>query len=338
MRIGLTYDLKEEYLRRGLDAEEAAEFDSPETIDAIESALTAQGHETDRIGGLFALAARLVAGDRWDLVFNIAEGLDGIGREAQVPALLDAYRIPYTFSDPLVLTLCLHKGLCKTVVRDMGVPTSSFAVLDRVPEGAIASLDFPLFVKPVAEGSSKGIGARSRVDTAGELRGVCADLLVRFRQPVLVESFLPGREFTVGILGTGRDATAIGVLEVMLHAGPETSAYSYSNKLEYESRVRYALADDATANEARELALLTWRGLGCRDAGRIDLRCDASGRPLFLEVNPLAGLHPVHSDLIILGALCGISHAEIIARIVESARSRIGTGEVVSGVAGHVAS
>lgn len=335
MRIGLTYDLKDDYLRRGLNEEEAAEFDSPETIDAIASALTALGHEADRIGGVHSLARRLVAGDRWDLVFNIAEGLYGFGREAQVPALLDAYRLPYTFSDPLVLALCLHKGICKTVVAGLGVPTPRFAVLERVPEGNVPSLDFPLFVKPVAEGSSKGIDAHSRVDNVEELRAECADLLAKFHEPVLVESYLPGREFTVGILGTGAAATAIGVLEVM-QVWPD-SAYSYANKQEYESRVRYRLADDPPAIEARELALSAWRGLGCRDAGRIDFRCDASGRPSLLEVNPLAGLHPVHSDLIILGRLCGLSHADIIGRIVESALGRMGRDGLVSGVRENVA-
>lgn len=337
MRIGLTFDLKEDYLRRGLNEEEAAEFDSPETIDAIESVLVALGHETDRIGGIHALTRRLAANDRWDLVFNIAEGLTGLGREAQVPALLDAFRIPYTFSDPLVLALSLHKGLCKTVVQRLGVPTPSYVVLDAAPHGNLPGLEYPLFVKPVAEGSSKGIGDRSVVHNAEELRAVCADLITKFREPVLVESYLPGREFTVGILGTGTAASAIGVLEVILREEWPESAYSYANKQEYENRVRYRLADDPPAIEARELALSAWRGLGCRDAGRIDFRCDASGRPSFLEVNPLAGLHPIHSDLIILGRLRGIPHAEIIGRIVESALGRLGK-DFVSGVGSHVAS
>ena len=150
MKIGITYDLRNDYLAEGYGEEETAEFDHPKTIAAIEAALRDLGYETDRIGHIRALAKRLVAGQRWDLVFNIAEGLRGFGREAQVPALLDAYDIPYTFSDPLVLTLTLHKGMMKRVIRDLGIPTPAFAVVESPEEIAGVRLPFPLFVKPIA--------------------------------------------------------------------------------------------------------------------------------------------------------------------------------------------
>ncbi|MEK7244000.1 MAG: D-alanine--D-alanine ligase, partial [Thermodesulfobacteriota bacterium] len=156
MKIGITYDLRDDYIAEGYTEEETAEFDHPRTIDAIEEALRDLGYETDRIGHLRALTRRLVAGDRWDLVFNIAEGLRGFGREAQVPALLDAWEIPYTFSDPLVLSLTLHKGLTKRVIRDFGIPTPDFAVVETPEEIAAMALPFPLFAKPVAEGTGKG--------------------------------------------------------------------------------------------------------------------------------------------------------------------------------------
>ncbi|MBE0557918.1 MAG: D-alanine--D-alanine ligase, partial [Proteobacteria bacterium] len=130
MKIGMTYDLRDDYLAEGYGEEETAEFDHPKTIAAIEEALNDLDYETDRIGHIRALAMRLVAGERWDLVFNIAEGLRGFGREAQVPALLDAYDIPYTFSDPLLLTLTLHKGMTKRVIRDLRIPTPAFAVIE----------------------------------------------------------------------------------------------------------------------------------------------------------------------------------------------------------------
>ena len=122
MKIGLTYDLRSEYLKMGYSELETAEFDRDDTIEAIESTLHELGYETERIGHAKQLAKALTTGKRWDLVFNIAEGLHGIGREAQVPALLDLYEIPYTFSDPLVMSLTLHKGLTKRVLRDAGVP------------------------------------------------------------------------------------------------------------------------------------------------------------------------------------------------------------------------
>jgi len=323
MRIGLTYDLRSEYLAEGYSLEETAEFDRPDTIDAIEGALRSLGHDTDRIGHVRSLAARLASGDRWDLVFNIAEGLFGIGREAQVPALLDAYDIPYTFSDPLVLSLTLHKGMTKRVIRDLGIPTPDFAVVERESDLDGIRLPYPLFAKPVAEGTGKGIGPASKVTGPEGLRTVCRDLLARHRQPVLVETYLPGREFTVGIVGTGDAAESLGVIEVVLLSNAENHAYSYENKEKCEECVEYVLAEDEEAREAEAVALAAWRGLGCRDGGRVDLRSDERGRPSFIEVNPLAGLHPAHSDLPILCNLRGIPYLDLIRRIMDSALERV---------------
>jgi D-alanine-D-alanine ligase len=326
MRIGITFDLREQYLEQGFGEEETAEFDRPDTIEAIERTLQDLGHETDRIGNLPALASRLVNGQRWDLVFNIAEGMNGFGREAQVPCLLDAYGIPYTFSDPLVLSLTLHKGMAKHVVRDLGIPTADFAVVASEEDLRRIALPFPLFAKPVAEGTGKGISAASRVRDAAELETVCRDLLARFRQPVLVETYLPGRELTVGIVGCGKEAQCLGVLEVFLKEGAEQNAYSYVNKEECEERVEYRLAKDPLAVRAADIALAAYRGLGCRDAARVDLRANAAGVPNFLEVNPLPGLHPHHSDLPILCTLAGISYKDLLSRIVRSACARQNLG------------
>jgi D-alanine-D-alanine ligase len=324
MKVGLTYDLRDEYRAEGYSEDAVAEFDRADTIEHLEGALRELGYLTDRIGHVRSLARRLVAGDRWDIVFNIAEGLAGFGREAQVPALLDAWGIPYTFSDPLVLCLTLHKGMTKRVIRDLGIPTPDFAVIERVGDLEALDLPFPLFAKPVAEGTSKGVGATSKIGTAGELPGVVAALLERFRQPVLLETFLPGREFTVGIVGTGDEARAVGVLEVHLNPGAEAEVYSYLNKERCEELVTYRLADDALADRSRDVALAAWRGLGCRDAGRVDVRADAAGHPSFIEVNPLAGIHPEHSDLPIMAGLAGLPFVDLIGLIMGSALDRLG--------------
>ena len=151
MHVGITYDLKQTWLDRGYSHQEVAELDEPATVAAIRDAIAALGHRPEPVGGLAELWPRLARGDRWDLVFNIAEGLLGMGRETAVPALLDAYEVPYTFSDPATLAVCLHKGFAKRVVRDAGVPTPDFAVVED-PEGlADVALDPPLFVKPVAD-------------------------------------------------------------------------------------------------------------------------------------------------------------------------------------------
>jgi D-alanine-D-alanine ligase len=325
-KIGITYDLRDDYLAEGYGEEDTAEFDHPKTIAAIEEALQSLGYETDRIGHIRALARRLVKGERWDLVFNIAEGLEGFGREAQVPALLDAWGIPYTFSDPLVLSLALHKGMTKRVIRDLGISTPDFAVVETPEEIAAVALPFPLFAKPVAEGTGKGVTAASKIENGARLEQVCLKLLDTFRQPVLVETFLPGREFTVGIIGTGAEAFVPGVLEVHLTEKAEKGVYSYANKEDWHGRIEYRLAADAMAQAAGETALAAWRGLGCRDGGRIDLRADSIGTPHFIEVNPLAGLRPEHSDLPILCDLAGMSYRELIAGILHSALKRIGNG------------
>lgn len=322
MRIALTYDLREAYLALGLSEEQSAEFDRRDTIEAIVSGLTALGHEPEPIGGIRSLVPLLAEGRTWDLVFNIAEGLRGYGREAQIPALLEAYDIPYTFSDPLTLSLCLHKGMAKRIVRDLGLPTPWFTLVEAPSETAQIPGPFPLFAKPVAEGTGKGISEGSKILTREALRRVCSRLLEDFQQPVLVEGFLPGREFTVGILGTGREAHSIGVMEVLLREGAEAEVYSLVNKERCEDLVTYVPVKDREAQEAGSLAVRVWQGLGCRDAGRVDLRSDERGIPSFLEVNPLAGLHPEHSDLPILASLSGMSYLELLGGILEAACRR----------------
>ena len=322
--VGLTYDLRDDYLREGYSLEETAEFDKPDTIEALEAVILKNGHATDRIGHIQALTRRLAAGDRWDLVFNIAEGLHGFGREAQVPALLDAYKIPYTFSDALGQSLTLHKGMTKHVVRDLGIPTPDFAVVSDPEDIDRISLPYPLFAKPVAEGTGKGITALSKIENNEELRNICTSLLHTFNQPVLVEIYLPGREFTVGIVGTGKEARAIGAMEVILNPDAEQHAYSYDNKEHYENLVRYAAVHDSEAKQAMDISLAAWRGLGLKDGGRIDLRSDACGLPHFIEVNSLAGLNPVRSDLPILCRLMGVPYDRLITDILHSAFQRAG--------------
>ncbi|SPD73211.1 D-alanine--D-alanine ligase domain protein [uncultured Desulfobacterium sp.] len=329
MIIGLTYDLRSEYLAMGYTEYETAEFDRDDTIIAIERALYALGHHTDRIGHAKKLTERLVQGDRWDIVFNIAEGLLGIGREAQVPAILDLYDLPYTFSDPLVMSLTLHKGLTKQVIRQCGIRTPDFAVVEAAHDLEKISFDPPYFIKPIAEGTSKGISEHSVIKERKRLQGGCAGLIESYNQPVLVEKYLCGREFTVGVIGSGADAEALGTLEVILLEAAEKGVYSYRNKENCEDLVEYHLAapDDPSVKEAQLMAIEIWKVLGCRDAGRVDFRCDEFGSPYFLEINPLAGLHPQHSDLPILCTHLGIPYVHLIHRILTSASKRIHKGE-----------
>ena len=332
MLIGITYDLRDDYLAAGFGEEETAEFDRVDTIQAIQQTLNELGYETDRIGNIKHLTTRLATGDRWDMVFNIAEGLTGFGREAQVPALLDAYNIPYTFSDPLVLCITLHKAMAKRIVRQAGVPTPDFFMVEEIADLEAIDLPFPLFAKPVAEGTGKGITPSSKIMTRNDLISMCTRYLLTYNQPVLIETFLPGREFTVGILGTGKNAHAIGVMEVILQEAADPGVYSYRNKEQCEELVEYRLVDDSTAEKAGEVALAAWRGIGCRDAGRVDIRVDTDGIPNFMEVNPLAGIHPQHSDLCIIAGMVGMSYTSLIEAIMRSAISRVYKGEYSPGL------
>jgi D-alanine-D-alanine ligase len=322
LRLALCYDLKADYLAAGYSPAEVMEFDEEDTVAALWETLAALGHAVERVGRGVELARRLAAGERWDLVFNLAEGVRGRSREAQVPALCELFAQPYTFSDPLTSAITLDKPLAKRLVRDHGLPTPPFAVVERVEEAGAVALAPPLFVKPIAEGSSKGVTARSRVASHADLPAACAALLADFRQPVLVECYLPGREMTVGIVGNGDRAVALGVMEVLFGDGSDAD-YTALNKDEFEARVQYRLLDgEPLASRAREVALAVYAALSCRDAARVDLRCDASGEPCFLEVNPLPGLHPRRSDLPILCGLAGISYRDLLARIVAAAVER----------------
>jgi D-alanine-D-alanine ligase len=329
MHLGFTYDLRSEYLAAGYGEEETAEFDQAGTIDAIVAALRELGHEVDRIGHARNLIERLARGDRWELVFNICEGLRGPAREGQVPAILDVYEIPYTFADPAVASLCLDKALTKTVLRAAGLPTPDWHVVQEPADIGRCDLPFPLLAKPLAEGTGKGIDAASKITSDEELQAVCERLLQRYEEPVLIERFLPGREFTVGIVGSGAAARAVGALEIVLRSNAEADVYSYLNKENSEKLVDMPLARAAADRHvatAERVALAAWRAVGGRDAGRVDLRCDEAGLPQIMEINPLAGLHPTHSDLPMLWTAVGRDYVELIGQIVESALIRVAAG------------
>lgn len=323
MRIGLTFDLRSAYLLEGYSLEETAEFDRDSTIEGIEQALHSLGYSTDRIGHVRQLAGRLVKGDRWDLVFNISEGLHGIGREAQVPCLLDAYGIPYTFSDPLALTLTLHKGMTKQIIRDAGLNTPGFFVVHSEVDILPGALEFPLFIKPVAEGTGKGISGKSRANTPQELLSVCREQLRKYPAGLLVEEYLPGREFTVGIIGTGSKSRPVGIMEIVYKQTNAAGIYSLDTKSNYEEMVSYAVPEEPIKHTCTDLAIRSWNILGCRDGGRVDIRYDRNGKASFIEVNPLAGLDLVHSDLPILAYKNGYTYEQLIGEIMQSALERI---------------
>ena len=320
MKVGLTFDLRSWYIDRGYSMDETAEFDKQETVDALENSLKLMGHETEPVGNAFQLIEALAAGKKWDIVFNIAEGLYGDGRESVVPAILDQYKIPYVFSGPVIMGLSLNKHLAKLVVAASGVPVSPGCLITELKDLDNCNLSFPLFVKPVSEGTGKGITDKSLVTSSAELFKMAKWILTEFRQPALVEEYLPGREYTVGVVGYGDEAFAIGGMEVMTI---NNLPYSVEVKENYQNYCTYKPLDLDIIDECKYVALRAWKALDAVDAGRIDLKADRNGKICFIEANPLAGLNPVHSDLPMLSRMYGIEYQALMEMIMKSAIKRI---------------
>ena len=320
MKVGLTYDLRSWYIDRGYSMDETAEFDKQETVDALENSLKLMGYETESVGNAFQLIDALSSGRRWDIVFNIAEGLYGDGRESVVPAILDQYKIPYVFSGPVIMGISLNKHLAKLVVAAAGVPVSPGCLITELKDIEKCNLIYPLFVKPVSEGTGKGITEKSLVNTPAELTDMVKWILTEFGQPALVEEYLPGREFTVGLVGYGEDAMAIGGMEVMTI---NNLPYSIEVKENYQNYCTYKPLDNDIIDECKSVALRAWKALDAVDAGRVDLKADRNGNICFIEANPLAGLNPIHSDLPILSRMYGIEYQTLLEMIMKAAIKRI---------------
>jgi D-alanine-D-alanine ligase len=311
VRIGLTYNLKPE----GALGDRYEEFDSLETIEALESALRACGHDPVRLGWGMEMLDGLT-GDGVDGVFNLAEGIGGRGRESQVPATLEMLGVPCTGSDPVAIGITLDKALAKLMAKAHGIATAPWMVCPSPgasPAGPGEGLRYPLFVKPSSEGSSMGVTAKSLCKNEAELNDAVAR--VGAYGPALVEEFLPGNEYTVGIL----DGDVIAVMQVVPKKAEENFFYSIEVKRDYKNRVEYRMVDEP---RVADLALAIWKAFGLRDVARIDVRCDRDAIPNFVEVNPLPGVHPVNSDLVILAEAAGWTYNQLIAGIMASAEDR----------------
>lgn len=326
--IGLTYNLRSDVpdaLVRRYGEDYFAELDSEVTIDALARAIGRAGHDVVRIGGVEQLVRHLAGGHTLDGVFNFAEGLWGSARESQIPALLDAYHIPYTFSDPLTLAFCIDKAMSKRVWLSHGLPTPRFwlASDDRDVDAIMRDAPrFPLFAKPVREGSSKGIDAGAIIDGERTLRERVRLISQRYEQPALVETFASGREFTVGVLGNGAAAIVLGVAEVT--AAAKGGIYGFEEKHpDDEGSGLYApVPSGALQDSLARLGREAYLAIGCQDSGRVDIRLDSAGQAQLLEINPLAGLHPQHSAMPAIARWAGMSFDNLIACILEHALKR----------------
>ncbi|MBS1121557.1 MAG: D-alanine-D-alanine ligase [Deltaproteobacteria bacterium] len=312
IRVGFTYNVK-----RSDKGDDEAEWDPPETIIAIANALARQGHIVVHLEATPDLPRVLAEADV-DLIFNIAEGVEGRNREAQVPALCELLGIPYTGSDSATLAIALDKALGKKVLMQHDILTPKFQLMESARERLSSDMKFPLIVKPNAEGSSKGIGSTSVVDTEEELRAAVKVCVERYRQPALVEEYIAGREFTVGLLGDKRPRV-LPPMEIKFKKDNPRPVYDYGVKQEWEEYVYYecpAKLTEAEQKAMEKIARATFWALDCRDVARVDLRMDAEGRIYVLEVNPLPGLTPGYSDLVLIAQAVGMEYDQLIAEIM----------------------
>jgi D-alanine-D-alanine ligase len=327
--------------------DEFAEWDSGDTVDAVASALAAYG-DVIRLEADADFPHHL-RDARPDIVFNIAEGLHGVNREAHVPAICEFYGIPYSASDPFTLSLCLDKSRTKEVLAFHGVPTAAFTVIHEASSVGHppSALRFPLFVKPIHEGSSKGITEANYCRTQGELDAQVDFLLERYQQPVLIEEYLPGAEFTCAVLGNGDDARVLPIVGMNFEALPDGAlpVYGFEAKWIWDRPEKPLEIFECPARITEELrstiervVLRAYRVLGCRDWSRIDVRLDATGKPNVVEVNPLPGILPNPADNSCFpkaARAAGMSYDELIQACLLHAAERQGIelGVATSGVA-----
>jgi D-alanine-D-alanine ligase len=327
MRIGLSYDLKEEINPGQASPEDALEeYDSPKTIELIGAALEAGGNSVVRLGGGREFLNNILS-QNVDIVFNIAEGRGNYrSREAQVPSVLEMLNIPYTGSDPQCLAICLDKPLTKKIVAGAGVYTPNWRVITDnkgLNEISWDGFSFPAIIKPAHEGTSKGIRLGSLAHSPEQTLEIVAGVLERYCQPVMVEEFIDGEEVTVGIIGN-LPPRVLGIMRLIPKKGDEHFVYSLEVKRDWENLVDYecpARLEKNTLDKLTESSLRAFQVLGCRDFARLDFRVNPQGIPYFLEINPLPGLGD-YSDLVIIAIKQGWSYEVLIRAILGAAVER----------------
>jgi D-alanine-D-alanine ligase len=273
---------------------------------------------------------------RPDFVFNIAEGLYGTSREGQIPAMLEMLQIPYLGSDPLTLGICLDKARAKEILSFHKIPTAGFSVIRSMSDFEDVRLKFPAMVKPLHEGSSKGIYNSCVVRNPDELANEVKIILETYNEPALVEDFLPGREFTVALLGNGHDVTVLPIVEIKFDALPlgVNPIYSYEAKWIWDQRDNPldayecpAILDDSLKHEITTICIDAYHVLNCRDWSRIDVRLDSNGKPNILEINPLPGILPNpedNSSFPKAACAAGIAYDQLINSVLDVAMKRNG--------------
>ena len=305
-----------------------ADLDSESTIDALAKALQSAGHQVDFREANTDLVHSLV-GDRPDICFNIAEGLYGDSRESQIPALLELLKIPYTGSKIQTHAISLDKAMTKRVWMTHGLRTSPFQVFATKDDQLNPELHFPLFVKPSAEGTGAGVDVHAIVHDEAELRERVQYVITAYRQGALVEPYLDGREFTIGIIGNRPNQYIFPTLEILTkNVAPEDQGlYTHTVKAEVkdiDAYLSFPALEPAFQAEINRLAVQAHNALNTLDVSRVDLRCDSQGVPYLVEINTLPGISPGISDLCYVTYRAGETYEWLINTIVNLACQRYG--------------
>jgi len=323
--VGLTYDLREEYLFKEGDPFDAnAEFDHPDTIQVIEQALLKGGHKVVRIGNVWNLL-KTIDNLEVDIVFNIAEGLKGRNRESQVPIILETKGIPFVGSDGLTLGISLDKVITKKILLAEGIPTPCFLEIKDIAQVDGIALNFPLIVKPRYEGSSKGISEESLIRDLDNLKKRADWEIKTYKQPALIEEFIKGKEFTVGILGN-HNPEVMPSVQISINGKLDLGEMFYTFDHIRSPHLKYlcpARIPSSLKKEIEELALRSYQAMECCDFGRVDIRLDENGKPFVLEINPLPSLS-LDDVFPLIGKELGIGYEGIINRILNYALERYG--------------
>jgi D-alanine-D-alanine ligase len=330
-RVGLTYNLKKDVISAAPDSE--AEYDNIETVLAIKDALESSGYELKLMEANEGLPA-LLAEHSVDMVFNIAEGTQGRGREAEVPAILNFFKVPFTGSDETTLCIALDKALTKRFLASYRIRTPKYFVVSKDSKKPGGNMKFPAIVKPNAEGSSKGISDVAIVSDKHELRSLLEHNFKLYGQDMLVEEYIHGREFTVGILGNGKDAHVFPPMEIVyLNTENKFNIYSFNVKKDYKRLIKYecpARIGKEIEKEMMDMAKKIFDILQCKDFSRIDFRLSEDGKPYFIEINPLPGLAPGYSDFPMIAEFNGMDYKSLVRAVLESALKRYGFKNILN--------
>jgi len=321
VKIGFTYDLKNLYIDEfGFSKEDAAEFDEKITIDSIKNSLIELGHEVDDIGSVNNLLKKLIDKETWDFIFNISEGIRGYSRESLIPSLLEHYNIPYTFSDSHTLTLCLNKYLSKIYMEKHSIKTPLFKLISKLNDiENIDYLNYPLFIKPVNEGTGKGINKQSKVNNYQELKKQTLYLIENYKGPFLLEEYIEGKEITVGL----SPETYYGAVELVFKN--THNFYCYENKKDYTKYVEHQNIEENSPLylKIKKSAYEVFKCFNLKDIARIDMRIDKENTVYIIEINPIPGLNPIDSELPILAYKNNFSYQNIIENIIKETMKRI---------------